>query len=71
MAAPVVYGSSQARDWFQAPATTYTTATATPDPLTHCAGLISAATQAATVRFLTHYAIGEIPKYIFVLMTTK
>ena len=32
------YGSSQARDGIQATAATYTTAAATPDPLTHCTG---------------------------------
>ena len=34
MAAPMSYGSSQARDWIQAPAVIHTAAK--PDPLTHC-----------------------------------
>ena len=39
MAAPMACGSSQARDQIQATAAIYTTARATLDPLTHCAGL--------------------------------
>ena len=39
IAAPEAYGSSQARDWIQATAATYTPAVAMWDPLTHCAGL--------------------------------
>ena len=38
MAAPTAYGSSWARDGFQATAVTYTAAVAMPDPLTQCAG---------------------------------
>ena len=36
VATPTAYGSLQARDRIQATAATYTTATATLDPLTHC-----------------------------------
>ena len=36
MAAPVAYGSDQARDWIQATAATHAMAAATLDPLTHC-----------------------------------
>ena len=32
LAAPVAYGSSQARDWIWAAAATYITTEATPDP---------------------------------------
>ena len=39
MATPMAYGSSPARDQIQASALTDGTAAATPDPLTHCAGL--------------------------------
>ena len=35
MTTPTACGSSQARDWIQAAATTYATATAMPDPWTH------------------------------------
>ena len=35
MAAPTAYGSSEARDWIWATATTYATAAAMQDPLTH------------------------------------
>ena len=35
MAAPAAYGSSWARDWILATATTHATAAATQDPLTH------------------------------------
>ena len=38
MAIPMAYVSSQARDWIQATAVTYTAAVATPDPLMHSAG---------------------------------
>ena len=38
MAAPVAYGSSQARDQILATAVTYAATVATPDPLTYCAG---------------------------------
>ena len=37
IAAHTAYGSSWARDWIRATAVTYITATATLDPLTHCA----------------------------------
>ena len=39
MAAPTACGSSWARDWIRATAVIYTTAVATPDPLTHFTGL--------------------------------
>ena len=50
---------SKARDWIWATGATYTSVVAMPDPLTHCTGpsdkmLISTATWAVTVRFLTH-----------------
>ena len=35
MAAPTAHGSSQAWDWIQATAATYTAAAAMPDALTH------------------------------------
>ena len=35
MATPMTYGSSQAREFIKATAATYSTAAATPDPLTH------------------------------------
>ena len=38
MAAATAYGSSQARDWFQAAVVTYAAAAATLDPLTHYTG---------------------------------
>ena len=38
MATPIVYGSSLLRDRIGATTVTYTTAVATPDPLTHCTG---------------------------------
>ena len=38
MAAPMTYGSSWAKNWIWAVAATYTTASAMPDPLTHCTG---------------------------------
>ena len=37
MATPTAYESSGAKDLIWATAVTYATATATPDPLTHCA----------------------------------
>ena len=39
MAALMVYGSSQARDWIQASAATYVRYEAMPDPLTQYAGM--------------------------------
>lgn len=36
MAAPMVYGNSQDRDWIWAVAVTYATAAVMPDPLIHC-----------------------------------
>ena len=59
MTALTAHGSSQARDWIWATAATYAAIAAMLDPLTHCARpedpiLSTTATQAATVRFLTH-----------------
>ena len=36
MVAPVVYWSTQAREWIQATAVTYATAAAMPDPSIYC-----------------------------------
>ena len=66
MATPKAYGSSWARDWIQVRALIYTTAVATPDPLTFWIRikLSATATQASAVRLLTHYATVGTPKYI-------
>ena len=53
MGTPVAYGSSQARDWIQASGV----ATHYARVQTHTCS----ATQAATVRFLTHCATAGIP----------
>ena len=67
MVAPTAYGSSWARDWFQARAVTYTAAAATLDPFnllcqagdwTHT----SAITSSAVVRFLTPCTMAGIPQ---------
>ena len=39
MAAPMVYGSSWAKDWIQVTAATYASIAVSQDPLTHCTGL--------------------------------
>ena len=62
MATPMAYGSSQARDWIQDTAATYTAAVATLDPfpplcLARDLTLTSAVTQATAVRFLTLFFI--------------
>ena len=49
----LAYGSSWARDWILAEASTYTTAIATQNPLTHCSHT-STVTWAIAIRFSTH-----------------
>ena len=39
MAAPIAYGSSQAKEYIRATAAIYAGAAATPDPLTYCTRL--------------------------------
>ena len=68
MATPMAYGNSWARNWIQAAAAIYATASAMPDPLTYCSrpGIkicVSVVTWATGVGFLTQCATVGTPLF--------
>ena len=64
----MAYGVPGLGDWIQTSAPNCTAAPAMPDPFNplHCSGdwtHTSTATQAAAVRFLTHWSTAETPRW--------